>query len=585
MKHIISLLFFFLFLQFSFAQTSKTYLVVFKDKNNSSFSVSEPSKFLSEKSIARRQKQNIAIKERDLPVNTNYINLVKETGVVVKNQSKWLNAVTISTNDETKLSSIKKLVFVKSITLTADPASSKIHTTKFDVSNIQSPISNSDITDRHPERDQREVIPRGVEGRRERNEGQLSALSTLNYGPSFFQADQINIDCMHDLGFMGQGMTIAVLDAGFFKADSLPAFDSIRMNGQLLGCRDFVTGDTLVFEDYPHGMNVLSCMAGNLPGQLVGTAIKAKYWLLRTEDAGTETLQEEVNWLVGAEFADSVGADIINSSLGYSKFDGGIGDHYYSDMDGNTTIVSNAADWAASVGIFVTTSAGNSGGPPWFKITAPADADSALTVGAVDSAGIIAGFSSRGLTFDGRIKPNTCARGVQALVAANTGGTTLTGGTSFSSPITAGAVACLWQANPTANIIDLIYAIQASASQALIPDSVYGYGIPNFCKADSILVIVLSGNNFDANSENILSVYPNPFNSNFVIEFYATKKESVLVELYDVAGRKVVSLEQVLLANTKNKFSFSDISTLSKGVYTLRLISSDKTYFSKIIKQ
>lgn len=556
MKNIFLIAFVFLSLQFSFAQNSKTYLVIFKDKNNSSFSISEPGKFLSEKSITRRQKQNIAINQRDLPVNANYINLVKEVGVVIKNQSKWLNAITVSTNDEAKLLSIKEFSFVKSIALTADPAASKIHTTKFDQSNIQSAPSN---------------LP--------------TEKSVLNYGPSFFQADQINIDCMHDMGFMGQGMTIAVLDAGFYKADSLPAFDSLRMNNQLLGCRDFVTGDTMVFEDFPHGMNVLSCMVGNLPGQLVGTATKAKFWLCRTEDAFTETLQEEVNWLVGAEFADSVGADIINSSLGYSKFDGGIGDHYYSDMDGNTTIITNAADWAASVGIFVTTSAGNSGGPPWFKITAPADADSALTVGAVDSAGIIAGFSSRGLTFDGRIKPNTCARGVQAVVAANTGGTTLTGGTSFSSPITAGAVACLWQANPSANIIDLIYSIQASASQAMTPDSIYGYGIPNFCKADSILTFMLSVNNIDGNNDNLLTVYPNPFNSNFVIEFYSAKKESVLVELYDVAGRKVVSQEQNLSANTKNKFSLSDISTLSKGIYTLRLISSDKTYFSKIIKQ
>lgn len=556
MKNIFLIAFVFLSLQFSFAQNSKTYLVIFKDKNNSSFSVSEPNKFLSEKSIARRQKQNIGIKESDLPVNANYINLVKEIGVVVKSQSKWLNAITISTNDDSKLLSIKEFPFVKSITLTADPASPKIHTTKFDVSNVQSAPYN---------------LP--------------TEKSILNYGPSYFQADQINIDCMHDLGFMGQGMTIAVLDAGFFKADSLPAFDSLRINNQLLGCRDFVIGDTMVFEDFPHGMNVLSCMVGNLPGQLVGTATKAKYWLLRTEDAFTETLQEEINWLVGAEFADSVGADIINSSLGYSKFDGGIGDHYYSDMDGNATIITNAADWAASVGIFVTTSAGNSGGPPWFKITAPADADSALTVGAVDSAGIIAGFSSRGLTFDGRIKPNTCARGVQTVIAANFGGITTSGGTSFSSPITAGAVACLWQANPSANIIDLIYSIQASASQALTPDSIYGYGIPNFCKADSILTFVLSVNNLNLTNENVLSVYPNPFNSDFVIEFYSVKKETVLIELYDVAGRKVLSQDQILSANTKNKFSLSDLSILSKGIYTLRLISSDKSYFSKIIKQ
>lgn len=456
--------------------------------------------------------------------------------------------------------------------LTADPDAIKVHSDKFDVYNNQSSNSN-EISTRHPER-----------SRRERDEDSKSVSAILNYGPSFFQTNQIGMDCMHDLGFMGQGMTVAVLDAGFFKADSLPAFDSLRMDNRLLGCRDFVTGDTMVFEDYPHGMNVLSCMAANLPGQLIGTAPKAKYWLIRTEDAFTETLQEEINWLVGAEFADSVGADVINSSLGYSKFDGGIGDHFYSDMDGNTTIISNAADWAASVGIFVTTSAGNSGGPPWFKITAPGDADSALTIGAVDSAGIIAGFSSRGLTFDGRIKPNTCARGVQAVIAANGGGITTSGGTSFSSPITAGAVTCLWQANPSATNMQLLNAIQQSASQYLTPDSIYGYGIPNFCKADSILSVMLSVGNVNVENEN-LSVYPNPFSSNFTIEFYSTNKEVVLVELYDVTGKKVMSQQQTVFANTKNKFTFSDISILSKGIYTLRLISSDKTYNSKIIKQ
>jgi subtilisin family serine protease len=325
-------------------------------------------------------------------------------------------------------------------------------------------------------------------------------------------------------------------------------------------------------------------MGGNLPGQLVGTAPESKFWLLRTEDAYTETIQEEINWLVGAEFADSVGADVINSSLGYNKFDGGIGDHFYSDMDGNTTIISNAADWAVGKGIFVTTSAGNAGGPPWFKITAPADADSVLTVGAVDSAGNIAGFSSRGPTFDGRIKPNTCARGVQAVIAANWGGITTAGGTSFSSPITAGAVACLWQANPSATILELIYSIQLSATQASTPDSIQGFGIPNFCKADSILGFVLGINDL-ASSQNVLSVYPNPFTSEFVIDFYAEKKEIIHVELYDVTGRKVSTQEQPVFANTNNKFVISDVSSFSNGIYTLRLITSDKIYYSKIIKQ
>lgn len=559
MRKIISFLLFSLFLQFSFAQTTKIYLVVFKDKNNSEFSVSNPEKFLSEKSIARRQKQNIAFNELDLPVNASYINAVKSVGVVIVNKSKWLNAVTVSTNDETKLETIKQLSFVKAIFLTADAVSEKAVSNKYDESKKTHAVCEMVATEK-------------------------SVSSSLNYGPSFFQANQIGADCMHDAGYMGQGMTIAVLDAGFLNTNLLPAFDSLINNGQLLGCRDFVTGDTLVFEDYPHGMNVLSCMGANLPGQIIGTAPKAKYWLLRTEDAATETMQEEINWLVGAEFADSVGADVINSSLGYSKFDGGIGDHFYSDMDGNTTIITNAADWAASVGIFVTTSAGNSGGPPWFKITAPADADSALTVGAVDSAGFIAGFSSRGLTFDGRIKPDVCARGVQAVIAADWGGTITSGGTSFSSPIIAGAAACLWQSNPTATNMQLLNAIQQSASQYLTPDSIYGYGIPNFCKADSILNVMLSIGNINSDNES-LTVYPNPFNSSFTIEFFAAIKEVVLIELYDVAGRKMVSHQQTVYANTTNKFTLPDLSAIAKGIYTLRLISSVKTYNSKIIKQ
>ncbi len=548
-----------LLMQFTFAQSTKIYLVVFKDKKNSPYSVSQPEKFLSVKAIERRQKQHIEINESDLPVNPSYVNVLHSLGATILNQTKWMNAISISISDEQVLSDIKKISFVKEVKLTADPASPKIHSTKFDQANTTKAASTGSPSEK-------------------------AMTTSLNYGPSFFQANQIGMDCMHDKGYMGQGMTIAVLDAGFYKADSLPAFDSLWINNQILGCRDFVTGDTLVFEDYPHGMNVLSCMGGNLPGQLVGTAPKSKFWLLRTEDAYTETLQEEVNWLVGAEFADSVGADVINSSLGYSKFDGGIGDHFYSDMDGNSTIISNAADWAVGKGIFVTTSAGNAGGPPWFKITAPADADSVLTVGAVDSAGNIASFSSRGPTFDGRIKPNTCARGVQAVIAANWGGIATAGGTSFSSPITAGAVACLWQSNPSATVLELINGIQLSATQGFAPDSIQGFGIPNFCKADSILHFLIGINDL-VSSQNVLSVYPNPFSSNVVVSFYAEKKELILLELFDVGGRKVISQEQSVIANTTNKFVLSEISSLSKGIYTLRLFSADKIYFSKIIKQ
>jgi hypothetical protein len=554
MKQLFSFLVLSMAAQLCFSQASRQYLVKFTDKDHSPYSLNKPSEYLSAKAIARRNRQHIAISSSDLPVNPSYLAAVANTGVTLQGRSRWLNAVTVSSNDPVKIEAIRALSFVKEVILTADPNLPKTMPLKFEM-----------------EQEHAADVNRSASG--------------LNYGPSFFQVNQIGVDCMHNSGFMGNGMTIAVLDAGFFKADSLPAFDSLRTNNQILGCRDMVTGDTMVFEDFPHGMNVLSCMGGNLPGQLIGTAPRASYWLIRTEDAYSETLQEEVNWLMGAEFADSVGADIINSSLGYLKFDSGIGDHYYSDLDGNTTIVTNAADWAASKGIFVTTSAGNSGGPPWYKITAPADADSALTVGAVDSAGVIANFSGRGLTYDGRIKPNTCARGVQTVVASTMGGITTSGGTSFSSPLTAGAVACLWQSNPSATNMQLISAIQQSATQAFAPDSIQGYGIPDFCKADSILNFMLGVNEFPDSGDELLSVYPNPFSNAFQLNYYSAKKENVVFELYDVTGRAVLSEKHLLNAGINNTISLAGTQRIPAGAYMLRATTSSNISFKKIIKQ
>lgn len=552
MKKINSVLFFFLLFQVCFSQN--TYWITFSDKNASPYAIDQPSRFLSDKSIARRQKQNIPITTSDLPVNPNYINEIKALGVTVLKQSKWLNAILVNALD---ISAIGNLSYVKEIKLiTTTLTSSTI--SKFDMENSAQaiPLERSGI---------------------------VPSPSVLNYGPSFFQANQIGVDCLHDLGYQGQGMTIAVLDAGFYKVDSLPVFDSLRVNNQLLGTHDFVTGGTMVYEDHNHGMCVLSCMGGNLPGSLVGTAPKAKYWLLRTENAGTETLQEEVNWLAGAEFADSVGADIINSSLGYVDFDNPADDHSYSDLDGNTTIVTKAADMAASKGIFVVSSAGNSGGPPWYKITAPADADSILTVGAVDSAGIIGSFSSRGLSFDGRIKPNTVARGVKATVASPAGGVFKQSGTSFSSPITAGAVACLWQANSAKTNMEILDAIQQSASQYATPDSIMGYGIPNFCIAS----MLLSGIDVHQwNAEDKLNVYPNPFNTNFEISFYSDKKQRLQFEMYDVSGRRIFKEElKTVNANSYTMFNSTDGEVLSAGVYILRVITSDKIYYKKLVKK
>lgn len=541
---------FVLLIQLSTAQTTN-YWIVLKDKNASTYSLNQPERFLSAKALQRRERQHISLSVNDLPVSPAYVQEIRKSGVKILSCSKWFNTITVITGDEKKMEQIKSLPFVKEVKKISSGAAKR---SKFEEEKI-TPLNAQAFDVQNTSR-------------------------ALDYGPSFKQADQIDVTCLHAKGYLGEGMTIAVLDAGFLTVDTLPAFDSLIINKRLLGTRDFVTGDTMVFEDNYHGMMVLSCMTGNIPGKIIGTAPHAKFWLLRTEDAATESIQEEMNWAVGAEFADSVGADVINTSLGYSVFDDTLQNHTYADMNGNTTIITKAADIAASKGIFVTVSAGNSAGPPWFKITAPADADSVLAVGAIDSTGQIAYFSSRGPSYDGRVKPNTVARGYYAVAANVGGGITNVNGTSFSSPISAGAVACLWQANSTKTNIELLKAIQESASQYSSPDSIKGYGIPDFCKASSILTGI---DNYHS-SENTFTVYPNPFHSGFSILYASKREEIITVELRDIAGRVLKSQkEKVNADNVKLKFAYDEV--LANGVYIINIISQESVFYKKIIKE
>jgi serine protease AprX len=541
----------FLAVDVTFAQNNVDCIIYFNAKNNNTYSLIQPEKFLTKASIERREKQNVKIDETDLPVNEQYLQALKNLNVEIKNTSRWLNAVWAKDVSTVQLAQIEQLAFVSHIEKHLN-SNQKVQT-KFEIEKEDNQPVN--------------------------NKSTKSAQDVFNYGASQFQAQQINVNCLHNLGFTGKNITIAVLDAGFLNVNTLQAFDSLLMTNRLLGTRDFVTGDTLVFEDFPHGMNVLSCMTGNLPGQIVGTAPHAKFWLLRTEDADTETIQEEFNWVVGAEFADSVGADVINSSLGYSYFDNSADNHTYADMDGNTTIVSKAAVWAARKGILVVSSAGNSGGSPWYKITAPADADSIITVGAVDLAGDIGSFSSRGPTYDGRIKPTTVACGVNSVIASQTGGITTSSGTSFSSPITAGAVACLWQAHPLLTNIEIMNAIIQSASQYSTPDTIKGFGIPDFCLAHSILTTIEE----QKTSNQHLIVYPNPFHNYFQVNFYSSKKEIIELILYDVFGRQVFSRNQSTEPNQSNSFSIDGID-VSNGIYFLQVKNSSNTKTLKLVK-
>ncbi len=305
-----------------------------------------------------------------------------------------------------------------------------------------------------------------------------------NYGLSYGQVHLHNGEFLHNRGFRGQGMQMAIMDAGFYHYLSLPTFDSIRNNNQILGTWDFVSGNASVDEDHPHGMNCLSTIAANMPGTFMGTAPKTSFYLYRTEDAATEYPIEEQNWAAGIERADSLGVDICSTSLGYTTFDNATFNYTYANMNGNTTMIAKAADMAAKKGMLIVVAAGNEGNSSWHYITTPADADSVLTIGAVSSAGNIGSFSSYGPSSDGQIKPSVAAVGVSAVIANTVNGQpTFGNGTSFACPNMAGLSTCLWQAFPEVNNMNIITVLQQSANRAGNPDDRTGYGIPDMKKA------------------------------------------------------------------------------------------------------
>lgn len=522
------------------------YIVYFTDKNNSPYSISSPSAYLSQRAIERRTRQSIAVNITDLPVNPFYVSDVAATGVTIEYTLKWLNAVVISTTDSTKLNAINSLGFV---------ASSK------KVKRLHGPGKGfKEVTG------QSTPYERGV----------------YNYGPSYRQINMIGGDQLHNEGYKGQGMVIAVLDAGFENANVIPAFDSIRNKNKILGTWDFVAKESSVYEDHSHGTMVLSAMAAHIPGELVGTAPEASYWLLRSEDASPEHLIEETNWVAAAEFADSVGADIINSSLGYTIFDDPSMNHTYADMDGHTTIITRGADHAASKGILVVNSAGNSGGSSWQYIGAPADGDSVLTIGAVDSSKTYAFFSSTGPSSDGRIKPNVCAMGQGTVLASPAGGTFTGNGTSFSSPIIAGMAACLWQTDPSKSMMDVYRAIERSADRYNNPDNNYGYGIPNFSLAKLLLTDVKS---VPSGNGTQISFYPNPFNEKIEFVVYTADSQHTVIEMFDLKG-KLISTQNLNTAAQSYTNGIVNIpAELSAGMYMIRFRSGDHVSFSKLVKE
>ncbi len=467
MKNTLLFLSFFFFLN---TQAQTRYIIKFKDKGTNPFSIANPSAYLGPRALQRRVRYNIAIDSLDLPVTPRYVDSVRLAGVVtILNTSKWLNQVTIKTTDAAALAKINSFPFVVSSVAVAS------------FTNTQSTPVNKilDVAIDTP-------IPSDNSGNYFTAE---TTANTYSYGKSNGQVRIHQGEFLHNHGFRGEGMQVSVLDAGFFHYLSLPTFDSIRANNQIINTWDFVANNASVDEDNTHGMNCLSTIAANMPGLFVGTAPKANFCLFRTEDVASETRIEEHNLSAGYERADSIGVDVCTVSLGYTTFDFPSQNYVYANMDGNTTMSAIASDIAAKKGMLPVIAAGNDGNSAWHYIATPGDADSAMTVGAVDTLGAIASFSSYGPSSNGRIKPNVAAVGRAAVVAsASTGLPVFGNGTSFATPNMAGLTTCLWQAFPEFNNMAILDAMQRSASKYTTPDDRVGYGIPDMKKSFAILL-------------------------------------------------------------------------------------------------
>ncbi|RMF29141.1 MAG: hypothetical protein D6765_04885 [Bacteroidetes bacterium] len=430
------------------------FLVVFTDKAHNEYALERPAEFLSERALQRRARQGLALDSLDLPVSRSYVDSLRALGLRVHSTSRWLNGAAVLADSAT-IEQVGELAFVDTV---------------LRLGRFFEPAVREVKKNRSPQR--REDF-----------------LGTENpYGYAHEQIAMLNGDSLHALGFRGQGVLIAVLDGGFTRLDEMAVFDPGFFENQLLFTRDVVDGDDYVFESASHGAQVLSTMAAHFPGVMVGTAPEASYACLKTEEVRGEYLFEEFNWVVGLELADSLGADVINSSLGYNLFDDTTMNYTHAALDGRTAPASRGAAIAARKGLLVVSSAGNDGASPWRRIDIPADAEGILSVGAVRLNGKRAPFSSLGPTADGRIKPEVVAPGVRVVTGSPFAPRlSRASGTSVAAPLVAGLAACLWQAFPTKTNQEILQAILRSCDQYEHPDNERGYGLPDFMKAYRLL--------------------------------------------------------------------------------------------------
>jgi len=518
--------------------TSYYFYVQFADKNNSPFSLSRPSDFLSERAIARRASFNLTCDSTDLPVNPTYIQQIKSLGVPVHCWSKWMNGATVLLTDSSLMSQVRSLPYVKFVEYTGK---------------LVGPV----------------LAPRGKN----------KVKTTFDYGIAAGQINQLNGTTLHNEGYRGKGIQIAVIDAGFMNVNVNPAFDSLRIQSRLLGTKDFINPTSDIYSEDAHGAMVLSTMTGNLPGQFLGTAPDASFWLIRTEYAPTEYKVETDFWCSGIEFADSAGVDVATSSLGYSTFDDPRMNFTYADMNGKVSRASRAANMAGKKGIIVTVAAGNEGSAAWHYISSPSDADGIITVGAITAAGLSSSFSSFGPSSDGRVKPEICAMGTASAVVSTAGTPGYGNGTSFATPIMAGMMACLLQRykslDSAIDVATLLNSIFKSGSLYASPTAQMGYGIPDFMKAEHNLKVFDSIHQVQKSQ---FVIAPNPVFHTLSIRFVDGRNPmDTTLRIYSMTGSMIVNQRLVESSTVLNTGEFQ------AGIYAVSISVNGNTDTQKVM--
>lgn len=517
------------------------------DKGPTQFDLNQPEEFLSERALDRREKENVNLDSTDLPVVRSYKDSILEAGVKYRFSSRWFNYLIGGIEDSSVYEEISSREFVEDITLVK-------------------PFLDDEGVSPEPRSPK---LPLAFKPRNPSDQ----------FGEAFRQIEQINAHYLHENDYKGEGKLIAVLDAGYPGVDHVEAFDHLREEGRIEANFDFIRGEADVYDEHPHGTNVLSIMAGILEGRFKGSGPEASYLLLRSEDDASEFRIEEHSWIAAAEYADSAGADIINSSLGYTQFYDSEMDYSREDLDGETTWVARAAGKAVDKGILVFNSAGNSRRGPWGSIVSPADAKDVVSVGAINSEKELADDSSPGYTADGRVAPKVTAMGEGTAYIRSDGSVSSGNGTSFSSPLLAGAAASFWSHNPELTAVEIREALLTNAHQYDNPDPDKGHGIPDFFRMLRQAKEEEIEGPFEVNK-----IYPNPFNEEIAVEVYFDHGQELKVELFNQHGGKVLERAIKGPAGSYRELVLRGLDEVTSGVYFLRIVGNNHTTQHKLVK-